>query len=211
MKRSAWMAGVLALTVAAGGWAQDDAGPAATFRNGGFERPDLAAGAKAGSAPESWFYFSSTSEEKAGVTEARKRSGSQAAMFKAQAGTNAFQGIAQKVALEPGQHWMFTAYVMNDPEDPIAADAYGQIGLEWQDGNGQELSRTYGPTWKSDLAPRSWQKFMVEGDAPDGAGAVVGVVTFFSQGSGGHGTFYVDDCDLGARIAKNEAEPAAEP
>lgn len=208
MRRGVLIGVIAAIALAAGAWAQDE-GLGTALRNTGFEKPDIAAGGTEGSKAEGWFHFSSSQEEKCGVTDTRKKGGTQSLMFQAQSGTNAFQGVAQKVSTQPGQHWIFTVYVLNDPENPLTDGAFGQVNLEWQSDDGTEINRTFGPTWTAELPPRQWQKYMVEGDAPEGATIVVAVVTFFSQTSEGKGTFYLDDCELATGVPKNVTEPVA--
>jgi hypothetical protein len=67
------------------------------------------------------------------------------------------------------------------------------VSLEWQDAEGKEISRNYGPIWNFELSPIRWEKFEVGAEAPEGAAMGVAVITFFSRDSDGYGTCYVDD------------------
>lgn len=175
--------------------------------NAGFESPDIVGGAAVGAKPEGWFYFSSNKEELAGVSDTRKKSGSQALRFKAQKEANAFQGCAQEFACQGGAHYVFLVNAMIDPEDPMTAKGYGQISMEFKDMDGKEVGRIHGPVWGVDQKPGAWEKYMIEGDAPQGAAMGVVVVSFFAQDSNGMGTFFVDNCEL---IEGNAPAPAAE-
>jgi hypothetical protein len=166
------------------------------FANGGFETPDILKGASQGDAPENWFVFSSTDTSKPGITDARKKGGTQSLRFKAQAETNAFMGIAHDFTPTAGHHYSFVVNVMNDPADPLVGAAFGQVSLEWKDAEGKELARNYGPTWNFQLSSSRWEKYQVDADPPDGSTRGVGVVTYFSKDSKGLGTFYLDDTEL---------------
>lgn len=192
---------------AAASWAQEKAAPAAapvagtpvTLENPGFEKPDISSGAAVGAKPDAWFPFASTPVNKVGVSDARKKTGSQSLMFKAQTEPNAYQGMAQKFTAKSGAHYTFVIYAMGEANDPITGNAYGQIHFEFQDAAGKEIGRIHGPTWDFQLPSTRWEKFYVDADAPEGAASGSAVVTFFSQDCAGVGTFYVDDVELSTR------------
>ena len=192
------LTGVLALAVSATAMAQDQApqDTQATLKNSGFESPDISAGAEQLATPDSWFHFSSTPERKAGISDARKRSGSQALCFKAQAPQDSFQGLAQKFSAVAGKPYSFTVYIMSDPSDPLVGAAFGQVSFEWRDASGKEITRTYGPTWNFELSSTKWEKITVDADAPEGATEGSAVVTLFSKDCKGGGSFFVDDAEL---------------
>jgi hypothetical protein len=192
------LAGVLSLALTVAAVAQDQTTQSAqiTLENGGFESPDISKGAEQLATPDNWFHFSSTPERKAGVSDGRKRSGSQALCFKAQTPQDSFQGLATKFNAVSGKPYSFTIYAMSDPADPIVGGAFGQVSFEWRDATGKELSRTYGPTWTFELSSTKWEKITVDADAPDGATEGSAVITFFSKDCKGVGTFFVDDAEL---------------
>lgn len=170
--------------------------------NSGFEEPDIMEGASLGSTPEGWFVFSSTETAQPGVTDARKRTGSQSLRFKAQQEADAFQGLAQEFLLTPGRHYSFIVHVMCDPADPLVGESFGQISFEWKEDTGKELGRTYGPTWNFELSSSRWEKLIVDGEPPEGTAKANVVITFFGKDSKGLGTFYVDDCELHERTVE---------
>jgi hypothetical protein len=194
------LTGVLSMAICATVMAQEQApetaAPAATLQNGGFESPDISKGAEQLATPDSWFHFSSTPERKAGVSDARKRSGSQSLCFKAQAPQDAFQGLAYKFNAVAGKPYSFTVYIMSDPADPLVGAAFGQLSFEWRDATGKELSRTYGPTWNFELSSTRWEKITVDADAPDGATEGSAVITSFAKDCKGVGSFFADDAEL---------------
>ena len=192
------LTGVLSLVVSAAAMAQEQAPQAAqsTLQNAGFESPDISKGAEQLATPENWFHFSSTPERKAGVSDARKRSGSQSLCFKAQAPQDSFQGLAHKFSAVSGKPYSFTIHIMSDPADPLVGAAFGQVSFEWRDATGKELDRTYGPTWNFELSSTKWEKITVDADAPEGATEGSAVVTLFSKDCKGMGSFFVDDTEL---------------
>jgi len=163
--------------------------------NPGFEKPKIV-GESMGTEPEGWFYFTSGGQTKVGLTTAKHRNGSQAVVIEALDAADSYQGLAQKFPAEPGMRYEFTVYVINDPVKPIVGDAYGQVSIEWQDANGAEITRNWGPTWDFQLSPLKWQEVTVGAEAPEGAAVGVAVVTFFSKDAAGQGRFYLDDASL---------------
>lgn len=189
------LTGVLSLSVCTAAMAQDEAAKT-SLENAGFESPDISQGAKLMATPDGWFHFSSTPENKAGVSDARKRSGSQSMCFKAQTPEDAFEGVADKFSVVGGKPYSFTVYVMSDPADPLVGSSFGQISIEWRDATGKEITRSHGPTWNFELTSTQWEKFTVDGDAPEGATEGSAVITFFSKDCKGAGSFFVDDAEL---------------
>lgn len=167
-----------------------------TLNNTGFEKPSITTGAKAGDEPASWFFFSSDSSRKVGITDMRKREGMQSLLFKAQTPAEAYEGFAQRFSVVPNSCYTFSVWVLNDPQDPVTSAGYGQISIEWKDAAEVELSRTYSPSWGADLVPNRWQRFSVEDCAPSNAVQGIAVITFFGRDSQGLGGFFVDECEL---------------
>lgn len=193
------LTGVLSLAICATAVAQEEQAPQtpqATLQNGGFESPDISTGGELMATPEPWFHFSSTPERKAGVSDARKRSGSQSVCFKAQEPQDSIQGLAQKFSVVAGKPYSFTIYVMSDPADPLVGAAFGQVSFEWRDATGKEVSRTYGPTWNFELSSTKWEQITVDADAPENATEGSAVITFFAKDCKGVGSFFVDDTEL---------------
>ena len=176
--------------------AGDETNLLATLRNAGFESPSIITGAKSGDEPENWFFFCSDNSRNVGITDARKHSGMQSLFFKAQTPTEAYEGFAQKFLMVPDGHYTFSAWVLNDPQDPMTGAAYGQVSIEWKDAKGVEISRTYSPAWSREASSTRWEKFSVDDYAPANAAVGIAVITFFCRDSSGVGGFFADDCEL---------------
>lgn len=186
---------LLAAAVAPVGLAQvsPTSAPAPVLHNPGFEVP---AGTLEPQPPEGWSCFTSVPGEKIGVTAARPRNGSQSLVFKPLAVNNVFEGAAQEFAAVPAYHYEFAVYVTSDPADRPAADSFGQVHFEWRGADGKEVGRIYGPTWTAGLSAKQWERFFVEGDAPETAASGLAVIMFYSKSGAGRGTFHVDDCEF---------------
>ncbi len=199
MKIAAALVSILVLAFPVMGQTQNEAGFTPSLVNPGFENPSIIGGAQPGAEPDKWFLFSSIPDKFVGVSDTRKKAGMQSLKLKAQAPTNAYEGIAQKFPAKAGKHYTFVIYAMSDLSNPLVGGSYGQISLEWHDDTGKEISRTHGPTWNFELPGSSWSKFLVEADAPENVAEGVAVVTFFGQDCNGQGAFYIDDCELDCR------------
>lgn len=170
--------------------------PPPALRNAGFEEPAVPPGAAEFPRPEGWSCFASVPGEKIAVTATGARSGAQALVFPPVPAHNAFEGAAQEFPVQPGHHYEFAVHARSDSADRLAADSFGQIHFEWRGADGKEVSRTYGPTWAAGLSAKQWERFFVEGDAPERAVSGLAVIMFYSRNGGGRGTFYVDDCQF---------------
>lgn len=191
--------GIICLSMVAMAANAQDVQLTETLANGGFEQPSISSGALAGAEPEGWFYFCSTSEKRSGVSDSKNKEGLQSLLFKAQSMTNAFEGYAFKFLAKAGNHYTFTVQVTPNPDDPMVAGAYGQISLEFQDETGKEIQRVHGPIWGPELSAGKWEKFLVETDGPENAVSGSAVISFFSSGSSGAGSFYADEAELSVR------------
>jgi hypothetical protein len=199
MKKRVGLIGAAVLIVALSARAGDETNLLATLRNVGFEGPSIITGAKPGDEPENWFFFCSDNSRNVGITDARKRSGMQSLLFKAQTPAEAYEGFAQKFAVVPNGHYTFSAWILNDPQDPMSAGGYGQVSIEWKDAKEVEISRTYSREWSKESSSERWEKFSIEDDAPTNAAVGIAVITFFCRDSAGVGGFFVDECELTRR------------
>lgn len=195
MKRIGFISAAV-LIVSLSARAGDETNLLATLSNGGFDSPSITDGAKAGDDPEKWFFFCSDNSRNVGITDARKREGVQSLLFKAQTPAEAYEGVAQKFAATPGHQYTFSAWVLNDPQDPMTGGGYGQVSIEWKDANELEISRTYSREWGREVSSERWEKFSVEDYAPTNAAVGIAVITFFCRDSAGVGGFFVDECEL---------------
>ena len=122
-----WIIWTAVLTASLSAMAADDTNLLTTLRNGGFEAPSIITGAKEGDEPEGWFFFCSDRSHHVGITDSRKHGGMQSLLFRAQTPTEAYEGFAQKFAVTPDDHHTLSAWVLNDPQDPMTGEAYGEI------------------------------------------------------------------------------------
>ena len=170
--------------------------------NSGFESPEVTENDNC-FPPENWTCFSSKPGDKVSCSAKAKRTGLQSLVFKAPSLANAFEGASQEFAVTPTYHYGFTAYVTGDESDRLGAGSFGQVHIEWRNANFKEITMTYGPIWDLNLSPKRWERFFVEGDAPDGAASGLVVIMFYSKNNPGNGTFYVDDCEFTGSPPKN--------
>lgn len=194
--------GVLAIASAAPGFSQQLSDDTPPLVNASFESPEVSTPENC-FPPENWICFASKPGDKIGCTARTKRTGSQSLVFKAPSAANGFQGTSQEFAVTPNYHYGFTAYVTGDESDRLGAGSFGQVHIEWRAADGKEITRVYGPTWDLNLSSTRWERFFVEGDAPEGAASGLVVVMFYSKSNPGHGTFYVDDCEFTGGPPKN--------
>lgn len=193
MKR---MLATVVLAVVGGGVMADQDEIISEIQNTSFESPSILDGATLGDRADKWFWFASTNTTMLGVSDGAKRTGMQSLGFACQVPVDATQGVAQKFKALPGCTYTVTAHVMNDPQEPLVNNAYGQISLEWQDLNGREVGRMLGETWHEKTTPGKWTQIGVEAAAPNRAAIGVVVITVFSRNAEGIGRCFVDDCEL---------------
>ena len=184
---------------AAGAFAQGTSALLPKLQNSGYENPAIAAGAEPGGRPVGWLDFASDGGSVAGITDEKKRGGVQSILLKCQEKEDAFHGLYQKFAAAPNHRYTFSMYALNDANDPLVGNSYGQLGIEWKSSDGQEISRVHGPLWNFELSATRWEKFTVEGTAPEGAESGIATMTFFSKDSGGFGTCYIDDAAISVK------------
>ncbi len=145
--------------------------------------------------PTGWFYFSSN-ERMLSLDKAMKCSGKQSMSLSAQGIARAHLGLAQKMPVEPNRSYTFTARIRNGLGKPLRGSAYGQIGIEWQDADGKEVSRIQSPVWDKDLSQLQWERVKAEADVPPEAVTACFVVYLYDGDEGGTGGFFVDDVEI---------------
>lgn len=157
--------------------------------NPGFEEP---AGA-GGSMPSDWLDYS-TGDHKVTVALDDRRSGRQCVRVEAQSKPNEFQGITQRIPVEPGEKYSFQVYVRNNKQDPMNGTIYGQLAVEWRDKDDNEIAREWSATWDRSLSRGTWRRYEIRRiRAPKGAAVAVIGIHVFEGVSGGQGSFFVDD------------------
>ena len=111
--------------------------------------------------------------------------------------TEQFVGLSQNVPVNAGQKLKFSIYVRNVS---LQGDSYAQLGLEWKDASGKEVSRDLG----EGMNPKNtriddWTRFEVTAAAPAGTSSVTCTVTIHT-GKATDGAVLLDN--VGAEIVQ---------
>lgn len=125
-----------------------------------------------------------------GLTNEAHRLGSQSAYFSCP-----YQGEIEGMffiykAVKPGKEYIFSCYVINSVKNPVKGNAFGQISIEWKRKNA-EITRSWGPTFGSEVSALKWTPFTMTAIAPSEADSCNFVIQFFNNG--GSGKLFVDD------------------
>jgi hypothetical protein len=142
--------------------------------------------------PEGWDVFSSS---KLAILMGRQfaRQGDQAVKLATQGARNGNGGIFQVVEVKPGSEYTFEADVMNDEVETLKGSCYGELSIEWQDANGNELERVRSKPWGPSLTKAQWQTMKVKGKAPSNAAIARVVVTLYDGPNASKGSMWIDD------------------
>ena len=160
--------------------------------NRGFEQSV----ADEGSVPTDWVPF--TSKNVIIVTSgAAKHSGEQSLRISAQRIPNAFQGVNFTNSVNAGSRYTFSAYVMNDKNDPLKNTATGMLVIEWKSADDKEMSRTLSKMWDPGLSKLRWEQISINNaEPPKGAVSATFGIHFCDGKSGASGSVFVDDVML---------------
>ena len=169
-------------------WAGEESG---YVTNGDFE----VASADDATIPAGWFLFYSKNKT-VELSQKAPRTGTNCLKMSVQGVKDASMGIAQTISVDDGRTYSFTVYVMNDPENPLAKEAHGMIGIEWKNASGKELYRTSSPEWDMSLSRMRWELQRVSDKAPRGAKTATVTISFYDGEKGGEGSCYVDDAEV---------------
>ncbi|HEY8241176.1 MAG TPA: hypothetical protein VIH35_07010 [Kiritimatiellia bacterium] len=142
-----------------------------------------------------WDYYSSKVNNMA-LVEGKARSGAKCLRLGCQGTKNAHLGVSQMFDVVPKGKYTFRAYVMNDKDDRLSDDVVGNIGVEWYDAEGNEISRVSSKEWDPKLSKMSWQEYEVETKAPQYASKVKFVIYLREGVKGGKGAILVDDAEI---------------
>ncbi len=163
--------------------------PGTAAENPGFE----AVSSRDGKLPDVWELFASESV-KAELLDVHARSGAKCLKMEAQQRAHAYQGVFQRLSVEPGDACVFEGYVRNNPEDGLTATAYGQLCVEWLDAQGKELGRGYSEPWDSSLSRLRWTRVSIpELVAPDTCATAVFGIHLSDGKEAASGSFLLDD------------------
>lgn len=151
------------------------------------EKPENADSVLAG-----WDFYTSKAKNVA-VTNNPVHTGNASVRLWAQGRKDAHLGISQQLEVVPKGKYTFRAFVMNDKEDKLGGTAVGNLGIEWFDAEGVEISRASSKEWTAHLSKMRWEEFEVSDKAPPYAANVKFVVYLRDGDKAGEGGFYVDD------------------
>lgn len=179
---------VVCLCVAA--WNARAAKPVPVGHDPGFE--EVGAGDRA---LAYWDFFSSKDENIAVVNDP-VRNGERSVRLWVQGRKKANLGLGQMLAAAPKATYTFRAYVMNDKQDKLAGSVAGNIGIEWYDQEGHQISRVASKEWGPNLSKMRWQEFVVEAKTPEFASKVKFVIYLRDGDKMAKGAFFVDDAEI---------------
>ncbi len=193
MKRMTFaVTGALLAGMAVASLAQTEEEITNLLRNGGFEL--LAEGTQG--FPDTWGTFTSHKDNIA-LIKGSSREGIQALVLSAQGESKANVGVFQRVPVQAGKQYTFAAHLMNDPTNSLKGSAYGELSIEWKDGDDNEIARVRSKSWGPGLSKKSWERNIVTETAPKGADSCNVVITLFDGPSGGSkGSFLIDDVSV---------------
>ena len=158
--------------------------------NPGFESP---ADAPEQTVPDDWQVFSSKLQQ-VGITHTAKHAGQQSVRMTAQKAATGYQGIGLKLPVTGGTKYTFSAYVLNDKQDPLGGTGHGQLAIEWIDANGKEISRVYSQKWDSSLSKLRWEYVSLRKQEAPKSAVTANFGIHLSEGKdGGKGSILVDD------------------
>ena len=149
-----------------------------------------------GSVPAVWVPFTSKNVVMA-TTGAVKRNGTQSLRISAQKIPNAFQGINFNIPVTAGSRYTFSAYVMNDKNDPLKNTATGMLVIEWKSADDKEMSRTLSKMWDTGLSKMRWEQLSINNaEPPKGAVSATFGIHFCEGKEGAAGSVFIDDATL---------------
>lgn len=151
-----------------------------------------------GDNPRDWWSWNSVFN---GITNEAHRMGSQSAFFSCPHQGEAEGMVFTYKAVKPGKEYVFSCYVLNSAKDPVKGNAFGQISIEWRKKD-VEISRSWGPTFGSELSALKWTLFSMTATAPSEVESCNFVIQFFNNG--GSGKFFCRRCICRGEIGSKQ-------
>lgn len=143
--------------------------------------------------PDDWDTFYSQAPAIQLSSEA-SRDGEQCVKVTAQGKPEAYQGLTQRIPVEPGEKYTFEVYVRRSKEDPPGGGAHGQLVIEWLGRGGKEVSRTVGGEWDQSISAIRWTRLSISKvRAPKGAKEALFGIHFIDGTRGSSGAILIDD------------------
>ena len=165
--------------------------PANLIGNPGFETPVLSQGGVAPSEP--WQLFSN----KLILMELSrdiKHAGEQSLKFSSQKVPNSYQGCNQVIPVKAGNKYTYSAYLINNKEDPLGGTTHIQLVIEWVNEQGKEISRDYSNPIGSSLSKMRWEILALRKKVAPAGAVTARFGIHLSEGEkGGKGSLYIDD------------------
>jgi hypothetical protein len=154
------------------------AGAQNVLKNGSFEDEDSG---KPGQAAD-WGGFTQTGEPGTScISKESAKDGKNAYKVAFEGKTEQYVGLSQNVPIKAGQKVKLSCFVRNLT---LQNQSYAQLGLEWKDAGGKEVSRDLGEGMNAKNATGTdWTRFEVLATAPPNAESVTVVVTLHASGS----------------------------
>lgn len=165
--------------------------------NGDFESPALVV-SDITKGPADWQPFvSSNRRVMIGVQAKIARGGKQSLRFIAEGSPESYQGVFQAIPVDAGATYRFRVFVRSDPVKPMQGAMRGQVSIEWKDGAGGEVDRTWGGDWGASTPTSEWTEVSVSAAAPARATKAHFVITQFDgKDDMAKGAFVVDDATV---------------
>lgn len=142
-----------------------------------------------------WDFYTSKARNLS-VTNNPVHSGNASVRLWTQGRKDAHLGISQDHEVIPKGKYTFRAFVMNDKENKLGGTAAGNLGIEWFDAEGVEISRASSKEWNSHLSKMRWEEVEVEAKAPPYAAKVKFVIYLRDGATAGEGGIFVDDASI---------------
>jgi hypothetical protein len=105
-------------------------------------------------------------------------------------------GVWQMLSVVPGQVYVFRADAL--PLEKFGG-ARGQLSIEWKNAAGEEIERTWGPSWDDPVVFNGRPLQEMTATAPEGASTASFVITVFEGNAGGKGGFKIDNVEVVSR------------
>lgn len=142
-----------------------------------------------------WDFYTSKDRNIA-LTNNPVHSGNSSVHLWTQGRADAHLGVSQSMDVLPKARYTFRAFVMNDKENKLGGSVVGNLGIEWLDAEGAEISRATSKEWTSHLSKMRWEEFEVVDKAPPFASRVKFVIYLRDGDRGGEGGLYLDDASV---------------
>ncbi len=102
-------------------------------------------------------------------------------------------GVWQMLSVVPKQVYVFRVDAL--PLENFGG-ARGQLSIEWKNAAGEEIERSWGPSWDDPIVFNSRPRQEMTATAPADAMTASFVITIFEGDSGGKGAFTIDNVEV---------------